>query len=423
MLWWMVAVAFGQEEEAAPPAPATEASTPERKETAPEATASEAAAEVEAAPAPPPDRTPEPAADPEPAAAPQPAAAPAPPPPPAVLVGDPPPPVPAPAEPVPAGPVPIIDPLPPAPASPITAAAELRFDLDLPQSGSNMAFAASRARIGADLAFNDSLGGRLVVDAAGGLQLVDAYLQGQTAYGDVAHRMRAGVQLSSFGVDGYASPDGFFFAHPAAFQRMAERVGVVDRRDAGLSYQLRAFELVTADVQIVNGTGANVPDDNYAKDYQGRLQIQPIEQLTVVASALYGAAGPDLELVYTAMQVGGVVRLGELRAMAEYVTRAGQTVDEETQAAGWAAAAAYDLALGVDWIDHLGVAVSHQQWDGDTLGSFPDMEWVTDAGLTAWWTAPNEASAWTGLTYENLIPENIEEPVSHQLLMQWGFAI
>ena len=312
--------------------------------------------------------------------------------------------------------------------------ADVRADLGLEGLGADeveLAYRLSRGRFGAQAELGELVGGRVLADvsqtpATGndwGLALRDAYLQGDAVTGRVRHRVRAGIQLTSFGVEGYGTPDLIFLPHPTAFQPMAHRVGAVERRVTGLGYRAEAFDLVTVDAQLINGTGHQDVEDNLAKDWVARLQVHPLEQVTAVGSVQHGADGANQEEVFTAWQAGVVGDVVGIRALVELLGRNAETVSDQATGFGWAAAAAYDVELGADWIDALGFSASREQWDPDTGSDFPDLTWVSAVAATGYWATRDEATAWTGVVYENTIPENLDLPIEHAVSLQWGWSI
>jgi len=168
-----------------------------------------------------------------------------------------------------------------------------------------------RARIEADITVNDFFSARLQPEFGGfEAELKDAYVRldfspgfqvtmGQFKRPFDLFELSSSVDLSLIerdgrvgGVSACAGVGGV-----CSYSRLTEKLGFADR-DIGVRVS-GARGRATWDVAMTNGAGQNVPDENDAKSFSGRLGVAVAEGLTLSANAaLHDYVGPDEDDAY-----------------------------------------------------------------------------------------------------------------------------
>ena len=255
-------------------------------------------------------------------------------------------------------------------------------------------------------------------------------IQGREIYveresGDkVHHRFRAGVQKTAFGVrDWFDGFDNYYLGGLDAYEDVERRAGLVFAEDVGLGYRIAAKEdRWSGDLQILNGSGFKVMDDNNAKDIIVRLAGRPVSWTNLSVSALFGARGATGDQQVRRASVAAELRGPHQRVMGEFIagrTEEGSARDEMA----YMAAAAWDFEMtGV--LDRVSVVGRFQGYDPDTSNSqgadapYPDNWWSSAAAAQFYWNAVPKTTLLTGLSWEMMVPENLEEPITQALVAQ-----
>ncbi len=258
-----------------------------------------------------------------------------------------------------------------------------------------------------------------------GLFLKDAYVD--IASSNAMHRVRTGLQKPVFGTrDFFNDFDAYFLGGNEAFKTLAWRAGMVDDRDLGVAYQLQALDMFQVDVQLLNGSGSFMRDENNAKDFIGRAMAEPLDFLRFQASVLAGANGSEGDSIVYQGSLSGEVFLAGARLIAELLmAQEGTTADDIVNSSGFMVAAAYDIDLSssIQLLDHLSLLGRYMAFDPVAGNDYPDAWAIMNVATQLYWNTRHHKTFLTGLTYEGMIPENIEEPVTHSLVVQsvWKF--
>lgn len=172
-------------------------------------------------------------------------------------------------------------------------------------------FFARRARLIADITVSDFLDARVQPDfAGGGADLKDAWVRlrfspgfevtmGQFKRPFDLFELASSTDLSIIerdgrvgGVSGCAGVGGI-----CSYSRLTERLRFADR-DMGIKVA-GASGAAAWELALTNGTGTNVPDENEAKSFSGRVTVDVAEGVQVGGQvALHDHPGPDDETEY-----------------------------------------------------------------------------------------------------------------------------
>lgn len=159
-------------------------------------------------------------------------------------------------------------------------------------------FLIRRARLTAEIDFNDWISGKIQPDyGEGGISLKDAYLRlsfdpairatlGQFKRPFDLFELTSSTQILVIeraggirGVDTCAGPGGI-----CTYSRLTEKLGYSDR-DIGVLLEGDLGDRVEYSASVTNGTGANTEEENGSKSFTGRLAVAAAPDLTVAANA------------------------------------------------------------------------------------------------------------------------------------------
>ena len=236
-------------------------------------------------------------------------------------------------------------------------------------------------------------------------------------------RVRVGMQKPIFSTrDWFDGLDAFFMGGHDAYKTMAERAGHVPTRDLGIAYRLAPADLWSADLQVMNGTGDKIMDDNAGKDFSGRASLDLPVGLGVQASGHHGMRGDDSTDSISQVDLAASLKLGGLRALVEGLYGSASEADASGEFAAFQGALAGDIPLSAERLDHLALAGRFMFYDPLLeLGvdkPYPDAWWVINAAGFLHWDVAERQHLLTGLVYENYAPQNDQEPLEHSLVAQ-----
>ena len=123
-------------------------------------------------------------------------------------------------------------------------------------------------------------------------KLIDAYLRWRVC---PAFNIQAGQFRTGFSIEGYMVPLEMEAIDYAPIVK-AVCTQYCDTRDIGIAAygtaaQRNGYSIVEYIAGVYNGEGKNKADTNHAKDFIGRLKINPLESLTLSGSFAYGERG------------------------------------------------------------------------------------------------------------------------------------
>jgi len=220
--------------------------------------------------------------------------------------------------------------------------------MDRSEGGVSPVFRVYRARFGFSGSLTPVFGYNLILGAVeppdGNPHLVNGY--GDLIFGNYL-TIRFGQFLVPFGLEG---PEAIIY-NPAIERTWATRrlnpFNIF--RDVGGGLLGRVGPLSYA-LAFVNGTGANIPDNDDSKDMMGRLGFSPINKFTLGVSGHRGSFADTLKR--TRYGVDGEFR-SPLRLRGEFIHRQ----DNDKTSWGW-----YLLA-GYRWGEHWEPVIRYEQYD------------------------------------------------------------
>jgi hypothetical protein len=307
----------------------------------------------------------------------------------------------------------------------------VRSNIDFPQDGT-----ATTYEVDGDIDADNVEEGETVTvkDSPDGWTTIVRDLYVDWAFGKAGQSLRMGVQKPIFGNrDWYEDYDQYYLGGIEAYKTLAWRAGVIPSRDLGVSYHVEPGEVLKFDAQVANGTGEQQVEDNAGKDVSARLSIRPHGPFRVEGSALYGLRGDvDKSADSTsAFSLGVEFRQKVPRLLVEGII--GNNVQKEVSAgmAGFMVTGALDFELESHTLDRFVLLGRFMTWDpnttpqGDTLAPTDFDAWgLGDVSTQLYWKTANPR--WvllTGLNYEILVPQSMDQPVEHSLVGQaaWKF--
>jgi phosphate-selective porin len=161
---------------------------------------------------------------------------------------------------------------------------------------------------------------------------------------------------TKFSVGQFKSPFSMELNTSCAGLHTINRSKVVDNlaspgRDIGVMLFGEHEKLLSYSIGVMNGTGMGIVDDNFLKDYVGRVVLSPIDFLSIGASYRNAIVGPDE--VDEKTRFGGEVQLkyGDFLVQSEYIMGKyiGTTTDEG--GGGCGAPGGCDFALCSETVD------------------------------------------------------------------------
>jgi hypothetical protein len=175
---------------------------------------------------------------------------------------------------------------------------------------------------------------------------------------------------------------------------------------------------------VLNGSGYKALDANTGKDVVLRVQAFPVGWLLVEASALRGVRGATNDDQFWDASLVAEVKGPHQRLIAEVI--AGHSdVDGPRDELGFDVAGAWDVPLSGK-LDHASFVGRFLTFDPNTANAegdenaYPDNWWIGAGSAMLYWRAGEKQSVWTGLTWETCVPQNVEEAIEHQLVLQTG---
>ncbi len=263
--------------------------------------------------------------------------------------------------------------------------------------------------------------------------------------GPLRTSLRMGVMHTSFGLrDEYDRYDTFFMGGQLAYMEPERRFGVSPGIDIGVGWRLAYKDYAALDLQLINGSGVTRLDATAAKDIVARLTLSPVDVVEIRGSWMHAGNAEDGH-THGAFSLGldggrflpGVNPRIVAEGVMSRVTTGGYSVDR----LGWLVAAAGDVPLQSKVTDHLSLLVSYSRFDPDHFvaagqddpASY-DQNWYVDAGANLYWNIDGkgnkrekerrgpQSAAFTGLTWEHIIPQNLDIPVSDSIVVHCGLS-
>lgn len=260
---------------------------------------------------------------------------------------------------------------------------------------------------------------------------------------NLRQNLRMGVMHTSFGLrDDYDRYDHFFLGGQLAYMEPERRFGVSPGIDIGVGYRLAWKDLGALDLQLINGSGVTRLDSTASKDMVARLSLTPLQMFDVRGSVMHagnatdghthGAASLEVNTQRFLPAINPRV-VGEI--LLSRVTEGGVITDR----LGWLVAGALDVPLHTIATDHLSLLGSGSAFDPNFLVGTPqtlatfDLNWYVDIGANMYWNTEGKRPAsgkrdhegivaFTGLTYEQVTPQNADLAISHSVVVQCGVS-
>lgn len=254
--------------------------------------------------------------------------------------------------------------------------------------------------------------------------------------------LRVGAMHTAFGLrDSYDAYDAFYLGGQLAYMEPERRFGVSPGIDMGVGGRIAWKDMASLDLQLINGSGVTRLDSTAAKDVVARVTIAPVSFVEARASVMHAGTKDDghthgaFSLELNARELIPAVAP---RVVAEAVMSRVSAGGYDTDRLAWLVAGAADLPLKTSVTDHLTLVGSLSGFDPDyvkgvTNGAFAfDQTWYVDTGLNLYWNTGEGASAgrggvrpltaFTGLTFERVIPQNSQVPISNSLTVHCGLS-
>jgi hypothetical protein len=345
------------------------------------------------------------------------------------------------AMPVEPAPETVAAPPPPSPAAELAVLAtprgELRFgfvgdQLEELDGAGGLAFQVTRARVGSEFRLAPWAKALVQVDI---IQTTDkgtgidgwkvtlplAYVEANTGdQAKVEQTVTVGVQKTLFGFRSYYELEtGWFIPHPEAFKDLGRRSGLIQAFDLGVMWDGRVGPATLA-LQVTNGGGWNSVETDLGKQGIARIQLDPIEAVSLTATALINQTSDRSDTTVVAGQLGAHVQVGPASLLVEGLGGRSWQPAVQTDFAGFAAALKLSLPLPLEALEQFAPVFALQRWD-PALGRNDGQAWTAiQAGATVIWQTDERVSVWTGLGWESRINEDTENPVAHSGALQFG---
>lgn len=258
---------------------------------------------------------------------------------------------------------------------------------------------------------------------------------------DLRAALRVGAMHTSFGLrDAYDAYDAFYLGGQLAYMEPERRFGVSPGIDMGVGGRIAWKDTAALDLQLINGSGVTRLDSTAAKDVVARVTLAPVSFVEVRASVMHAGTKDDghthgaFSLELNARELWPSVAP---RVVGEAVMSRVSAGGYDTDRLAWLVAGAADLPLKTSVTDHLTLVGSMSGFDPDyvkglTNGAFAfDQSWYVDTGLNLYWNTGEAAkpaggvrplTAFTGLTFERVIPQNSQEPIANSVTVHCGLS-
>jgi len=160
-----------------------------------------------------------------------------------------------------------------------------------------------------------------------------------------------------------------------------------------------------------------VENDDY-KSGVARVSLDLIDGIHLLASGLYAMHGE--ESLRTLGHLGIEGSFGSSRFLLEGLAGQDGTLSDLTTDMGFGISAAHDLKLESDRFDHLTFLGRYMLYDPSTplAEGYPDAGSVIGAAAWAYWKTDESHNFGTGLSYEQVVPQNLDLSVEHAITLE-----
>ncbi len=151
----------------------------------------------------------------------------------------------------------------------------------------------------------------LQVDFAGSPRILDAYIRYKAAR---QFNIQAGEFKIPFSMENTYSPTVLETSENSmAISRLCNYSDISgtasNGRDVGIAFyggfwEKDGYNVLDYNIGVFNGNGINVKDDNRAKDFSGRLTVNPTRHLSLSGSYYYGTFGKQEEGTHNRTRIG-----------------------------------------------------------------------------------------------------------------------
>jgi hypothetical protein len=258
--------------------------------------------------------------------------------------------------------------------------------------------------------------------------------------------LRMGVLHTPFGLrDAYDQYDAFFLGGQLAYMEPERRFGISPGIDLGVGWRLAWKDMAALDLQLVNGSGVTRLDSTSSKDLIARVTLAPVSMVELRGSVMHAGTKDDGHThgaFSVELNAKSLLPSVAPRIVAEGVLSRVSVGGYDTDRLAWLVAAAADVPVQTRLTDHVSVIASLSGFDPDFVASSVDVapvydqNWYIDAGANLYWNTegPQRAggeggkqrgrgvTAFTGLTFEQMIPENADLPVSNSITVHCGLS-
>lgn len=258
--------------------------------------------------------------------------------------------------------------------------------------------------------------------------------------------LRMGVLHTSFGLrDAYDQHDAFFLGGQLAYMEPERRFGISPGIDLGVGWRLAWKDMAALDLQLINGSGVTRLDSTSSKDIVARVTLAPVSMVELRGSVMHAGTKDDGHThgaFSVELNARSLLPSVAPRIVAEGVMSRVSVGGYDTDRLSWLVAGAADVPLQTVLTDHVSIVASLSGFDPDFVASSVDVapvydqNWYVDAGANLYWNTegPKRAgrdggkqrgrgvTAFTGLTFEQMIPENADLPVSNSITVHCGLS-
>jgi hypothetical protein len=232
----------------------------------------------------------------------------------------------------------------------------------------------------------------------------------------VRHDIRIGLLEPAFG-QGDAYEERYPFAGEQRLD-LARRAGLVPETDVGLGWRAGGGEVWSAELQVLNGSGGTSLDQNLGKDFVARLGVKPIKILGISAAGTFGARGVDATGSQAQGSLGVELNGPRQRLLVEGLIGATTEDRLDTFYSGAAASGAWEFPVKEGVLDRVIVVGRGQYYDPVAGWDAPDGWWSYAAGAWAGWRAGQGQRVRTGVTWETYVPQDLDSPVTHEIIVE-----
>lgn len=168
----------------------------------------------------------------------------------------------------------------------------------------------------------------LQVEFAGSPKILDAYIRYKVAR---QFNVQAGEFKIPFSMENAYSPTALETAENSmAISRLCNYSDISgtasNGRDVGIAlyggfWKKEGYNVLDYEAGVFNGSGINVRDDNKAKDFSGRLTVNPTRHLSLSGSFYHGTFGKQSEATHNRTRVAAGIRWEDERLLvrSEYI--------------------------------------------------------------------------------------------------------